>query len=314
MGYQKSKSYSVLTTLISITLSACGGEITSQGAEELKALWVVDANRQLQQVRVIARTVEKDDRRTQSVSLFTPSYSSTFTLNAESVNDELFDQYFDVSDFIRLTGKDVMRVVTATGNHQLYRRAKPLEYQTSFPFDENSPDYELRLDYSSMRYPASVASVRVFAVSNLNIAEAGSTIARDGVINVSWNIGDLMTTNGERFTQTMDIDLLSCTSENIVPATTSVTIPANIRSTTLLTGQLPNPMNTNGSAPAAQGECTYGLQLQAHLAPEQDSSTAVRIDVEYCLLYSFAACVQYGVCAGNRVIVSLPCESIAGLV
>jgi len=271
----------MLIVLVAITMSACAGEKTSQGADELKPLWVIDADRQLQQVRVLARAAEKGARAAASGP---SSFGTSFTPQAESVNDELFDQYFNAPEYIRLTGKDVMRVVTASGNYQLYRRDKPLEYQTTFAFDENNPDYELRLDYSSTRYPASVASVRVFAVSNLNVAEAGSTVARDGVINVSWNIGDLMTTNGERFTQTMEIDLLGCTSGNIAPATASITIPANIRSTTLLTGQLPDPVNVNGSAIAAHGECTYGLQLRARLAPANDSNTAGGLDITPAVL------------------------------
>jgi len=110
-----------------------------------------------------------------------------------------------------------------------------------------------------MRYPASVAPVRMFAVSDLAVAESGNVVARDGAINVSWNIGDLITTNDERFTQTMEIDLLSCGSTDITPVSTSITIPATDRAITLLTSQLPNPLN--GSLTATQSECTYGLQL-----------------------------------------------------
>lgn len=253
--------------LAAIVLSSCGGEITSQSSEELKALWVVDANRHTQQVRVLGRAGEVRENRPASVTFFPTNLDSDSKPFAESENDDLFNEYLSESTPIRLTGGDVMNVVTAADKHQLYRRSKPLEYQTSFAFDENSTDYELRLEYSAARFPASVTSARVFAVSDLRIVDADTVVARDGVINVSWNIGDLMIASNEQFTQTLKIDLLDCNSDKVGPASASISIPAIDRAITLLAGQLPNPVNTNGSATSAQGECTYGLQLLARTVP-----------------------------------------------
>jgi len=264
IAYRKLK-IAPLLALGTLFLSACGGDITSENIGELKAYWVVDANRQTQEVKVLGRVIEAELEESRSDSFFGTIINAVLFAQTPSDND----RFFEATGFVRLTGGDVMRASTSNASHQLYRRIVPLEYQTTFPFNPADNVYELRLDYNKLRFPSSVTSATVFDVSNVPMAEPDTIVSVNDEITLSWNLGSTNTSADTLFYPIVAVNLLGCASGDIPPVTEEIVLdpvvagPVNV---SIANNQLPAPVYANGSSPAltaSPGLCRYGFQILA---------------------------------------------------
>jgi len=247
----------------SLVMTSCGDDPSSQVLGELSPVWVVDANRATGRIQVFGRAAETEYLApVPSVGLFGNLGS---IINPTPTDEDAPFPYQGV----RLTGGDSMSVQTPVARHQLYRRGEAFVYETELGFDENSPEFDLRLDYTSRRYNPSVTPTRVFEVNGLQVAEQ-SVVPGSGSINLSWSLGDVQIPEGSEFSQSLDIHLTGCASGDI--AFRSLVLPVDLaaRSIELTVGDLPQPLYSDNSVPFstdAPTDCTYRFQVSGVVKP-----------------------------------------------
>jgi len=192
--------------------TACGSDPGSADLNELRALWLLDADRDKLHVRVAGRVIQSP-----VVSIVQgfnfATYNELFDpqpLNAGSGTIPLiFPNFYGV----RLTGGDVLHVTAGGSRHQLYRREADFVYRSNYRLDENNTTAELSLSYTGNRFPTSMISARVFDVGNLMITDTGSV---SEIVSLNWNIGDVVVPSGYEQLQHMLVTILSCTDINVI--------------------------------------------------------------------------------------------------
>jgi len=266
---------STCALIIVLSVTACGSDRGSADLGELRALWLVDANRDTQGVNVAARVIESSEISIPA-GFELPAYDKLFSLEEiDPAEALLFPQYYGV----RLTEGDVMYATTAGGRKQLYRREADFIYRTNYALENETSAVELSLNYVGGRFPTAISNVRVFAVDGLTVAEAADLVPMDGTINLSWNVGDVTAPTGSELSQHLLITLLGCssgsaTTETMLALADSVLldIPSDLRATTIPVSDLPMPEPISDASPVANAvpPCVYRFQVIVKLAPSAE--------------------------------------------
>jgi len=248
--------------IIAIGVTACGSDPGSADLGELRALWLVDANRDTRGVNVAARGIESFETSIPA-GFELPTYNMLFNQQAPDPTEALlFPQYYGV----RLTEGDVMYATTAGGRKQLYRREADFIYRANYALENETSDVALSLNYVGGRFPTALSNVRVF-------------VPMDGTINLSWNVGDVTEPAGSELSQHLLISFFGCSSVNAstgtvlaLTDTVLLDIPNDLRATTVPVSELPEPEPISDASPVANAvpPCVYRFQVIVRLAPSAE--------------------------------------------
>jgi len=250
--------------VVAVVTSACGSDPGSADLGELRALWMLDADRDTQSVNVAGRVIEASEVNIAAGFNFA-TYNDLFDPPPANVGLGEIPILYPGFYGVRLTGGDVMHVTTGNNRLQLYRQEADFVYRSNYALDENNTTAELSLRYVGNRFPTSIASARIFDVGNLMMSNAGNANA----VSFTWNRGDALVPEGYVLSQHMSVTLRSCTDVNIDQETVVLDIPIDDRETTISANALPTGFDPIDSTPVnnTTGPCQYSFQIITKLEP-----------------------------------------------
>lgn len=244
-----------------LLLIGCADSTSVELGENIRPLWVLETSQQTKAIRISGRVADAISGNNFIRNEFETLIQGQELASLYSASDPLRNDPFDVGfeNGVRLVNGDRMRAIYGNGAHQLWRRESLFNYRTAFALNESLSELELRLEFAGQRLDTISSRVNIIDLSDFTLTENGTTPGPTDFINLSWNIGDVVTTEPATLVQHLRVSLEQCDSGPIAAEVIFIAVSSDARSAALSVSDFPSPDTAIGNNPV--DTCQYEIQV-----------------------------------------------------